>query len=321
MSSTAAPAAFSPALAPAERAWPETNCFLDLIATLLALRGLEPRAALGFTVRQDFEGDHFTFSKQPAADLERLYGLLLQETAIYDRLEAHALVQAARGSVMLVEVDSFYLPDLAATDYRRAHGKTSIGILGLDPAARRLDYVHNTAAHVLTGEDYDGLFPPLADPAALPPYAEMLRPIAAPLRGRGLVEAARELLSAHLTRRPQENPVLAFKAALGAQADELVQRPLAVFHRYAFNTSRQFGANFEQLGLHLDWLGEVGEGGLQDLADLAGQAHGLAAAAKAFQFQLARAFGRRSAAGLADRLDGLAQRYDALIGGLAARCA
>lgn len=316
MTHSAAPAAL--VTAPAERAWPETNCFVDLIATLLALRGLEPRAGLGFTVRQDFEGDHFTFFKQPAADLEQLYGLLLQETAVYDRLEAHALVQAARGSVMLVEVDSFHLPDLAATDYRRAHGKTSIGILGLDPATRRLDYVHNTGAHVLTGEDYDGIFAPPADPAALPPYAEMLRPIAPPLRGRALVAEARARLAFHFARRPEANPVRAFKGAFAPAADQLVQRPLAVFHRYAFNTSRQLGANFEQLGLHLDWLGEAGEPGLDDLA---GQAHGIAAAAKAFQFQLARAFGRRSAAGLADRLDGLAERYDVLMGGLAARCA
>ncbi len=81
-----------------------------------------------------------------------------------------------------------------------------------------------------------------------------------------------------------------------------MQRPLGVFHAYAFNTTRQLGANFEMLSSHLAWL-ETAEQALRPASEAATR---LAVEAKAFQFQLARAFHRRSADGLAPRLDRLA---------------
>ncbi|MBE7204408.1 MAG: DUF1839 family protein, partial [Parafilimonas terrae] len=63
------------ALHDAGRDWPETNCYVDLWIELLHGRGLVPEAMLGFTLRQDFEGDQFTFFKPPTGDIERLYGL------------------------------------------------------------------------------------------------------------------------------------------------------------------------------------------------------------------------------------------------------
>ena len=50
-----------------EAIWQETNCYMDLWIELLYGWGLDPRAALSFTVTQDFEGDHFTFFKYPQA--------------------------------------------------------------------------------------------------------------------------------------------------------------------------------------------------------------------------------------------------------------
>jgi hypothetical protein len=70
-----------------ERVWAETNCYVDLWIELLHGYGLDPRAALAFTVTQDFEGDQFTFFKFPLEDLDKLYGLQVQELAIYDSLE------------------------------------------------------------------------------------------------------------------------------------------------------------------------------------------------------------------------------------------
>src|SRR5690606_25052355 len=93
------------------RRWPQTNCYVDLLIEVMHATGHDPAAALGFTVAQDFEGDQFTFFKFPAADLQLLAGLDIQELAVFDRLETHALVQIERGRLPLVEVDAFFLPD------------------------------------------------------------------------------------------------------------------------------------------------------------------------------------------------------------------
>lgn len=289
-----------------DRAWPETNCYVDLWIELLHGRGLVPEAMLGFTLRQDFEGDQFTFFKPFAADLEGLYGLSIQELAIFESLEAHALVQAARGCPVLVEVDAIHLPDTAGTTYGRDHAKTTIGILGLDPAARTLDYLHNAGRFRLSGADYEGIF----GPATLFPYAEFVKAVAAPLPAEDLPRAALDLLRRHRRLAPRANPVRAFRAALAVRAETLVRNPLTVFHAYAFNTTRQLGANFELLGSHLAWLDAHG---MADLSEAAASARALADGAKAFQFQLARAFGRRTAANLPERLDGLAGTYDTVL--------
>ncbi|MCJ2130128.1 DUF1839 family protein [Methylobacterium sp. E-045] len=303
------PAPASHPLHGSDRVWPETNCYVDLWIELLHGRGLVPEAMLGFTLRQDFEGDQFTFFKPPAGDIERLYGLSIQELAIFESLEAHAVVQAARGCPVLVEVDAIHLPDTAGTTYGREHAKTTIGILGLDTGERELDYLHNAGRFRLGGADYEGIF----GASTLFPYAEFVKEIGPPLPDGDLPRAALDLLRHHRRFAPCANPVLAFRDALAARAEVLVQNPLSVFHGYAFNTTRQLGANFELLGSHLAWLASHGAA---DLAAGAEAAQRLAAEAKAFQFQLARAFGRRSATGLSQRLDGPAGTYDAVFAAL-----
>ena len=72
------------ALHSSERAWPETNCYVDLWIEVLATSGVAPEAMLGFTLTQDFEGDQFTFFKVPLEDLDTLYGIRATELAIYD---------------------------------------------------------------------------------------------------------------------------------------------------------------------------------------------------------------------------------------------
>ncbi|MCJ2015486.1 DUF1839 family protein [Methylobacterium sp. J-076] len=292
-----------------DRAWPETNCYVDLWIELLHHRGRVPEAMLGFTVRQDFEGDQFTFFKPSMAEIEALYGLRLDELAIYDGLERHALIQAARGNVVLVEVDAIHLPDTAGTTYGREHSKTTIGILAIDKAGRRLDYLHNAGRFQLSGDDYDGIFAE----TTLPPYAEFVRPVAEPLPPDDLPKAALGLLRANMRHAPGRNPVAAFAAALGEAGEPLVQRPLSVFHKYAFNTTRQLGANFEMLGSHLSWLTASGAGEFTAAAEAATR---LGGEAKAFQFQLARAFAKRSAAGLPQRLERATATYDDVFGAL-----
>ncbi|TGE00798.1 DUF1839 family protein [Methylobacterium nonmethylotrophicum] len=288
-----------------DRTWPETNCYVDLWIELLHLRGLSPEAMLGFTLRQDFEGDQFTFFKPKAADLEALYGLEILELALYEDLEGHSLVQAARGLPVLVEVNAFFLPDTAGTTYRREASKTTIAILSLDPVRRRLDYLHNAGRFTLEGADYDGIFAR----GELLPYAEFVKPCGPALSPAELPGGALALLRRHRAQAPAANPVTAFRAALGAKPDGFVQRPLSAFHAYAFNTTRQLGANFELLGSHLAWLEAQGAGAFGEAAAAATR---LSQEAKAFQFQLARAFARGRLAGLPERLSAAEATYAAV---------
>jgi hypothetical protein len=305
-----------------DRQWPETNCFIDVWIELLPALGCEPLAALPFTVLQDFEGDHFGFFKFPVEDLRVLFGLSAQELAIWDSVEGHTLEQVRRGNAVLIEVDSWFLPDTQGSAYRREHTKTTIAVGEIDVAARRLGYFHNLSFHALDGEDYEGVFrltPPLSeDPNQLFPYVEFVKRERAPLEGRALVDASIGLLRAHLKRRPKSNPIAEYRIAFPAHMATLNARPIAYFHTYAFNTVRQLGANFEMLGSYLDWLAANGEAELGDAR--AGCAQ-IALGAKSFQFQLARIAGRKREIAYEAPLRVLEATYDAAIGNLSEKYA
>lgn len=297
--------------------WPETNCYVDLWIEVLHSLGFTPQAALGFTVTQDFEGDQFTFSKFPLEDLATLFGLHVQELAIYDRVEAHTLEQLQRGRLVLVEVDSFYLPDTQGTSYRSTHGKTTIAINHLDSAQRRLHYFHNAGYFALAGDDFDGILRPASDNAlaTLFPYVEFVKRSNAP-HVDALPELAVGLLRSHLQLRPMRNPLHVYQQAFPLHAEQLAQRPMEYFHLYAFNTLRQVGANFELLSSHLSWLAEQGELGLQTAIDAANE---VAGGAKVLQFQLARAVAKKNFERFIDGLTPLANAYDVTLSTLVSR--
>ncbi|WP_244494811.1 DUF1839 family protein [Bosea sp. Root483D1] len=291
-----------------ERHWPQTNCYADLWIEILHALRLEPAAAFGFTITQDFEGDQFTFFKPPLDDLEALYGLKVTELALYDDLIGHIEQQIGLGRLVLLELDSFYMPDTRGVSYRDSHGKTTIAVNRLDRVARELDYFHNDGLHRAEGEDFDGLFrllPGQMRDDTLFPYAEMVRlpqrrPDKAALRATAL-----KLLARHVARRPQDNPVAAFRIVATAQAEALAERPGTAFHHYAFNTLRQLGANFELLASHLSWLGQTVEG-----LDLARDgALRIAEGAKVAQFHLARAMKQKRFERLDATLAGLVGEY------------
>jgi len=239
-----------------DRAYRETNCYTDVIIELLHSRGLDPIAGLGHLVRTDFEGDQFTFFKMPPQDMEALYGVDIHEMQPVGALPDQIELQLRLGRTMLVELDSFYLPDTAATDYRRNHVKSTVAIDALDQAGERLRYFHNLGLNELSGEDYRGIFGRDGRPAEmLPPYLEIARFDAGePLRGNALRAAALELLSFHLARRPAGNPFESFGAQLAADLPGLVEGDAERFHAYAFATVRMAGASFDLLRSHLDWL-------------------------------------------------------------------
>ncbi|MDB5617307.1 DUF1839 family protein [Tardiphaga sp.] len=289
------------------RNWPETNCYVDLLIEVLGQRGHNPRAALAFTVAQDYEGDQFTFFKIPAADLALLYGVEILELAIFDQLEDHARVQLARGRLPLIEVDSYYLPDTRGITYRRSHSKTTIGVNVLDSVNRRLDYFHNGGYFRLEGEDFDALLRPARE-NGLPlfPYVEFIKFGPAP-SAHEQVKISRMLLAQHLRRRPSQNPFTAWGEVIGADIARLMERPPEWFHTYAFSTLRQAGANFELLASYLAWLQEHGDPALER-ARLAAEA--IAGGTKIMQFQFARASARGKVPDMTGAIRQLATDYD-----------
>ena len=315
-----APIAVLPSLSPVHHAphalhsgardWPETNCYIDVWVEILAALNEDPTAALGFTAAQDFEGDHFTFSKFPLEDLSLQFGLEVQELALYDTLEAHVVEQASRGRMVIVEVDGFFLPDTRGTSYRAEHTKTTIAVNRIDPARRELDYFHGPGFFALAGEDYDAI---LRGPGPLLPYAEFVK-----LERRKRLDAATSLLilRRHVERRPSYNPVAAFRERVRDQAAAAADKPEGFLHKYAFNTARQLGMNFELLGSHLAWLNGMGAGWakLQQSADACTS---LSSGAKTFQFQLARAVARRRFDGIEALVDPLIGHYERVFEGLA----
>lgn len=91
---------------------------------------------------------------------------------------------------------------------------------------------------------------------------------------------------AHLKRRPITNPVSRLAAHIQSALPSVAAHGLDAFHLWAFDTSRQCGANAELAATFADWLDHqdpVGPGA-------AGRHfREVAAAAKSLQFSLARA--------------------------------
>lgn len=273
------------ALHAADRTYREINCYADVLIELLHARGEEPLAAMGATLRMDFEGDQWTFFKPAPQDLEVLYGLDGHEMQPYRPLPQQIAEQIAAGRTLMVEVDSFYLPDTAATSYRAEHVKSSIVAAAIDPGSELLHYFHATGLHELGGEDYRGVFRLGREFSedVLPPYVELVRfDAGAPLRGDERVAASLELLRAHFAHRPETNPFERFGAQLARELPALLEGDAARFHDYAFATVRQAGSAFEAARSHVAW--SIGDRGAKGCAALAQIVEGC----KALSFRLAR---------------------------------
>jgi hypothetical protein len=268
-----------------DRAYTETNCYSDILIELIHARGDEPLAAMGFTVRMDFEGDQWTFFKPPPEDLEALFGIDIHEMQPYRPLPEQIAEQIAEGRTMIVELDSWYLPDTASTAYRTEHVKSSAVMEAIDVAGERLRYFHNSSLYELSGEDYQGVFRTARafSDDVLPPYTELVRFDAGErLQGEALRGRARELLAHHLARRPQTNPFERFAGRLAADLPGLLEGDHAHYHAYAFATARMVGSALEIAASHVDWL--LGEEGAAASASLRRIVDG----SKVLSFRLAR---------------------------------
>ena len=268
----------------ADRTFRETNCYVDIWIELLHARGIAPESAMAFGFNVTFEGDQWTFFKPPPQDLENMYGIDVHEMQLYRPTVDHVVEQLNSGRAMIIEADSYYLPDTAATAYRQAHVKSSIAIESIDVEAEGLRYFHGAGYHELTGEDFRGVFRlgRLFSEDVLPPYAEIVRFDAGPcLAGGDLRSAARNVLARQLRRCPKQNPWLAFGERLSKDLLGLLAGTEAGYHAYAFATVRQCGAAYELTRSFAEWLAPEDK---STAAALGRQVAG----AKALLFKLAR---------------------------------
>jgi Domain of unknown function (DUF1839) len=267
-----------------ERTYTETNCYTDIVIELLHARGDDPLPALGCTLRMDFEGDQWTFFKPAPEDLEELFGVDIHEMQPYRPLPEQAFQQIERGQTLIVELDSWYLPDTAAISYRREHVKSSVVVDAIDPPRELMRYFHGAGLHELSGEDYRGVFRlgrPFSEDV-LPPYTELVRfDAGSRLRGEELRQAAAPRVRRHLDRRPRRNPFEAFGAQLQADLPRLLAGDAAGFHAYAFATVRMAGSGFQAAAAMLSWL-------LGEDAPAAGAFGRIVEGCKTLSFRLAR---------------------------------
>jgi hypothetical protein len=300
-------------------AWVEKNCYVDVWIELLHAHQLDPMAVMAFTVAGDFEGDQWTFFKPPQADLAELYGIHVLELNLWRPLLAHAVEHVGAGNVVLAEVDAYFLPDTAGTDYGAQHTKTTIAIETIDVEARRLGYFHSAGYHVLEGLDFTNLFGigTPSDPGRLPLFAEIVRldrvkRTSAP----DLVASSVSLLRRHLSLRPATNPVARFRGRFTRQL-EACPSDAATYHSYAFATLRQLGASFELAALYLNWLDQgSGYAGIVRAIDAFEQ---ISTTAKALVLKGARAVVTRKPADFAPMFDGMQESWDVGMDLLASR--
>jgi len=290
------------------RVWAETNCYVDVLVELLHGLGFEPIAAMPFTLRIDFEGDQWTFFKFPHADLLDLFGLDVQELNPWRRLAEHVEEQVGLGRPVLVELDSYFLPDTHGTAYKLAHVKSTVAVNEIDVPSCHMGYFHGQGYYHLDGQDFADVFQlsGLVHQRMLPPYIEYVKILDRPrLEGRTLVEASVETLRRHLALLPK-NPFRTFRARFEHDLAWLMAEPIDAFHTYSFATFRQYGACFELVETYLAWLAGSGERGLAEAVKAFGE---ISSSTKTLQFQLARAMARKRELPL-EPLDHMAELWE-----------
>lgn len=293
-----------------DRIWLETNCYTDLWVELLNGLGFEPIAALPFTLAVDFEGDQWTFFKFPIADLTELFGLDIQELTIWNSLIHHIDEQVKRNRPVVVELDSYFLPDTHGTAYKIAHVKSSVAVVEIDIKATKMLYFHNKGFYALEGQDFEDIFSLNGQESdrILPPYVEYVKINEQhQLNDDERRDITLKLVKKHLGFAPTDNPFLKFKERLAGDLPFIQEQDISYFHEYSFANMRQFGASFELAATLCKWLADQG---IEGLSEPETQFLEIANKAKAFQFQLARSVNRKKPLDLST-LDSIADNWQA----------
>lgn len=283
-----------------ERIWQETNCYLDLWIELLHALGHDPVPAFACALSADHDGAQWSFLKPAPEDLRSLYGLEVTEETLWRPVLDTVLSGPQRGLLHTVEVDSWWLPDTAGTDYRTGHVKTTIVPVAVDAAAATMTYVHNAGVFELSGDDFAGIF---AVPE-LPPYVEQIRRVGtdpSPSIDPAAVAAAAR---GHLDRRAPGNPAARLADSVRSATGWLADAGMETFHLWSFATLRQFGATAE---VAADLSDRLAAGGYA-VGAAADDLRTAASTAKTVQFKMARAARGRSVA-LDELLDTLTESW------------
>lgn len=276
-----------------DRVWAETNCYVDVLIELIHSMGFDPVAGLAFTVAVDFESDQWTFFKYQHSDLLDLYGFQIEELNPWRRLVDHVEEQVSANRPVLVEVDSYFLPDTAGTAYKSEHVKSTIAVNLIDVENEHLGYFHGQGYYELSGADFCDLFQTsgLAHERMLPPYIELVKCRHTPttLSASETTCISLASLKRQLILAPTLNPFEAFELRFKSDLEWLLSEPIEAFHSYSFANLRQYGACFELVATYLSWLNDRGESGLSEAISCFTE---IASASKIFQFKLARSIAR-----------------------------
>jgi hypothetical protein len=297
----------------ASRIWQETNCAADLWIEALHAIEFDPVVALGFTLSADFDGSQWRMFKFSPEDLRRLFGVEFDELNVWLPLVTQVAEQLALGRLTTIDVDAWYLPDTSGLTYHCGHQKTTILAVKIDEEARQLGYLHNTGYYELAGQDFDALF---AQDGTLPPYVESVRLDNAISREMVSVALGVEIGLDHFRRRPTTNPVSRMRKRIEEDLGDLASEGLEYFHRYAFGTIRQCGANAELAASFVGWLAaNDGQGAREEAAKSFLK---LASGMKSVEFVLARA-ARGRHADIAGSFHELEDCWDSAMAALARR--
>ncbi len=293
-----------------QRNFPETNCYIDVWIEILHGLTLDPHAFLACAIPGDFEGDQWTFFKPSHADLAELYGITVEELTIWLPVIEHVETQLERQRMPLVEVDAFFLPDTAGTDYRQGHSKTTIAIHRLDRAQNSLHYFHNAGFFGLQGDDFRGIFHLQGEPVAerLPPFAEIIKfERVLRLSPERLAALSLEQARRQFAMRPADNPLRKYGAHISRHIEQWVVRDVATYHAYSFASVRQLGSSFELLADYVRWLDGTPGGPAERAAH---SFRSIATVAKMLILKLARAANSKRLPDLSGNFDELAASWD-----------
>jgi hypothetical protein len=247
-----------------DRVWTETNCAADLWIEALHALGYDPVAGLGFTLGAGFDGDQWRMFSYPAETLWSLYGIEVDELNVWRPLRDHVAEQLSFGNLVAFDADAWWLPDTAGLTYRAAHQKTTVLATSIDVEGSRLGYLHNTGYYELSGADFAALLPARPAPEEMPPFTLQVRLGCRRQPGPASTAQAVRLAQASLCRRPLGNPVLEMAARVRQDLGRLRAEGLDAFHRWAFGTLRQCGANAELAASFATWLEAAGVAGASD---------------------------------------------------------
>ena len=238
-----------------ERAFAETNCYADIVIELLHARGDEPTR--GARTR----GSH-RLRRRPVDVLQaairttsrRCSGSTSTKCSRTGPLPEQIAEQIADGRTLIVELDSWYLPDTHATAYRREHVKSSAVMEAIDTdgeaAALLPQRAGCTSSRVRTSMRRFVFDLPTGDDHA------------AAVHGARAVRRRRALAGAELQRRAPallartpsprtpartRSPVSPRRS--GPHLPRLLEQSHADYHAYAFATVRMAGSAFELCAL------------------------------------------------------------------------